>query len=158
MRGVARIAVLYAVFAALATAANLGAQALVIWAYRGPYAVPLSILVGTAAGLPIKYVLEKRHIFGFQADDLAHDGRMFMLYSAMGVLTTLLFWGTEYAFHVVYGTDAMRYLGGALGLTVGYVIKYHLDKRFVFVSRPASGPAGAAVTAAAPMVHADSAS
>lgn len=26
----------------------------------------------------------------------------------------------------------MRYLGGVLGLAIGYVIKYELDKRFVF--------------------------
>lgn len=143
MTGVARLALLYAIFAVLATAANLGTQALVIWAYDGTYAVPISILVGTAAGLPIKYVLEKRHIFGFEAENLAHDGRMFVLYSAMGVLTTLLFWGVEYAFHHAFGTDAMRYLGGAIGLTVGYVIKYQLDKRYVFV-------ANSAVAAAAP--------
>jgi len=132
MKGVVRIAVLYAVFAAIATAANIGCQALVIWLYAGPYAVALSILVGTAAGLPIKYVLEKRHIFSFEADNLAHDGRMFALYSFMGVFTTALFWGVEYAFHTAFGTDAMRYLGGAIGLTLGYIIKYHLDKRYVF--------------------------
>jgi putative flippase GtrA len=137
MKAVARIALLYAVFAALATAANLGTQALVIWAYQGPYAVPLSILVGTAAGLPIKYVLEKRHIFDFKADDLAHDGRMFFLYTAMGVFTTLLFWGVEYGFHLAFGTDLMRYVGGAIGLSAGYVIKYQLDKRYVFIARPA---------------------
>ena len=79
-----------------------------------------------------------------QADNLAHDGRMFMLYSGMGVLTTLLFWGVEYAFHLVFGTDTMRYLGGAIGLTAGYVIKYHLDKRFVFVAQPAVVPAAGA--------------
>lgn len=138
MKAVARIALLYAVFAALATAANLGTQAFVIWAYHGPHAIPLSILVGTAAGLPIKYVLEKRHIFDFKADDLAHDGRMFFLYTAMGVLTTLLFWGVEYGFHLAFGTDLMRYLGGAIGLSAGYVIKYQLDKRYVFVARPAT--------------------
>lgn len=132
MKGVVRIAVLYAVFAAIATAANIGCQALVIWVYKGPYAVALSILAGTAAGLPIKYVLEKRHIFSFESDNLAHDGRMFALYSFMGVFTTALFWGVEYAFHQAFGTDAMRYLGGAIGLTLGYAIKYHLDKRFVF--------------------------
>lgn len=132
MKGVVRIAVLYAVFAAIATAANIGCQALVIWLYAGPYAVALSILAGTAAGLPIKYVLEKRHIFSFEADNLAHDGRMFALYSFMGVFTTALFWGVEYAFHTAFGTDAMRYLGGAIGLTLGYIIKYHLDKRYVF--------------------------
>ena len=134
MKGVVRLAVLYSVFAAIATAANIGCQALVIWLYQGPYAVPLSILVGTAAGLPIKYVLEKRHIFGFESENLAHDGRLFVLYTAMGVFTTALFWGIEYAFHYVFGTDAMRYLGGVIGLTLGYVIKYHLDKRFVFVN------------------------
>ncbi len=132
MKGVARIAVLYAVFAVIATAVNIGCQALVIWLYTGPHAVALSILLGTAAGLPIKYVLEKRHIFGFESANLAHDGRLFALYSFMGVFTTALFWGVEYAFHQAFGTDAMRYLGGAIGLTLGYVIKYHLDKRYVF--------------------------
>jgi putative flippase GtrA len=139
MKGVARLAVLYALFAVFATAANIGCQAAVIWLYSGPYAVPLSILVGTAAGLPVKYVLEKRHIFEFETNDLAHDGRLFILYSAMGVFTTALFWGVEFAFHFIFGTDGMRYLGGVVGLTVGYVIKYHLDKRFVFVHRAAVG-------------------
>lgn len=132
MKSIARIAVLYAVFAAIATAVNIGCQALVIWLYKGSFAVPLSILVGTAAGLPIKYVLEKRHIFSFESDSLAHDGRLFALYSFMGVFTTALFWGVEYTFHQAFGTDAMRYLGGAIGLTLGYIIKYHLDKRYVF--------------------------
>ena len=135
MRKVARIAILYSLFAVAATAANLGAQALVIWFYSGLYAIEFSILVGTLTGLPIKYVLEKRHIFEFSSDGLAHDGRLFFLYASMGIFTTLLFWLIEYAFHWVFATDAMRYLGGAIGLTVGYVIKYRLDKRFVFVTR-----------------------
>lgn len=142
MKNVAHIAFLYGAFAALATLANLGTQALAIWLYQGAYAVEISILAGTAAGLPIKYVLEKRHIFGFQADNLAHDGKLFVLYSFMGVFTTALFWGIEYAFQWLFGTDAMRYLGGAIGLTLGYVIKYHLDKRFVFVAKT-SATAGA---------------
>ena len=141
MKSVARIAGLYAVFATLATAVNIGSQACVIWLYHGVYAVPLSILVGTAAGLPVKYVLEKRHIFGFESDNLAHDGRMFALYSLMGLFTTALFWVVEWAFHTAFGTDAMRYLGGAIGLTLGYVIKYHLDKRFVFVKSSTVGVA-----------------
>jgi len=135
MKPVAHIALLYAVFSAIATVANLGTQAIVIWLYEDAYAVEISILVGTATGLPIKYVLEKRHIFEFTADNLAHDGKLFFLYSFMGIFTTALFWGIEYAFHWMFGTDAMRYLGGAIGLTLGYVIKYRLDKRYVFVTR-----------------------
>lgn len=143
MSGALRLVVLYAVFAGIATAANIGCQALAIWVYSGPHAVALSLVAGTAAGLPIKYVLEKRHIFSFEADSLAHDGSMFMRYSVMGLATTALFWSVEYAFHLAFGTDSMRYLGGVLGLSLGYIIKYQLDKRFVFVRRTAAG-AGAA--------------
>lgn len=132
MKGVARLAVMYALFALIAIAVNIGCQALVIWLYQGVYAVQLSVLVGTAVGLPVKYVLEKRHIFGFESKSLAHDGQTFALYTFMGVFTTALFWGIEYAFHVVFQTDGMRYVGGAIGLTVGNIIKYRLDKRYVF--------------------------
>ena len=141
VKSVSRIAVLYAVFAAFATAVNICSQALVIWLYHGPYAVSLSILFGTAAGLPVKYMLEKRHIFSFESENLAHDGRMFALYSFMGVFTTAIFWGVELVFQHLFGTDAMRYLGGIIGLTLGYIIKYHLDKRYVFVKRSALGVA-----------------
>jgi len=132
MKGVARLAVLYAVFALIAIVVNIGCQAMVIWVYKGPFAIHLSVLVGTAAGLPVKYILEKRHIFGFESKNLAHDGRVFMLYTFMGVFTTALFWGIEYGFHAAFGTDTMRYVGGAVGLTIGNIIKYHLDKRYVF--------------------------
>lgn len=132
MKGVARLAVLYAVFALIAIAVNIGCQAFVTWIYKGVFAVQLSVLAGTAAGLPVKYVLEKRYIFGFESTNLAHDGRIFMLYTFMGVFTTALFWGVEYGFHAAFGTDTMRYVGGAIGLTIGNIIKYHLDKRYVF--------------------------
>lgn len=143
MNSSARLAALYGLFAVIATLANLGAQMLAIRLYGGAWAIELSMLAGTLVGLAVKYVLDKRHIFRFTSRDLAHDGRLFVLYSLMGILTTLLFWGTEYAFHWLYATDAMRYLGGAIGLVLGYAIKYRLDKRFVFV-HGASAPAGVA--------------
>lgn len=133
MKRVVRIAALYAVVAVLATAVNLLTQIAVVWVYSGTYAIALSVLAGTAAGLPVKYLLEKRHIFEFEAESLKHDGWMFLLYTFLGVFTTAIFWGTEFAFQWFFGTDFMRYVGGAIGLTAGYLIKYHLDKRFVFV-------------------------
>ena len=132
MKAAARIAAIYALVSALATVANIGTQALSMWVYSGAYAVGLSVLVGTVMGFPIKYVLEKKHVFDFKADNLGHDTRLFILYGFMGVFTTAIFWGVEFAFQYIYGTDAMRYLGGAIGLTLGSYIKYHLDKRFVF--------------------------
>jgi putative flippase GtrA len=128
------IAVLYSLFAAFSTAINIGFQMLSIWLYTGPYAVEVSILVGTAAGLPLRYLLEKRYIFAFKSNDIAHDGRLFVLYTFMGVFTTAIFWGVEYAFHLIFGTDTMRYVGGVIGLAIGFYVKYQLDKKYVFVS------------------------
>lgn len=130
-----KIAVLYTLFAVFSIVINIGSQMLSIWAYRGTYSVEVSILVGTAAGLPLRYFLEKRYIFNFITHNLAHDGRLFVFYSAMGVITTLIFWGTEYAFHLIYDAEYMRYVGGVIGLTVGFYVKYQLDKKYVFVSR-----------------------
>lgn len=130
----AKIAVLYTLFAVLSTAINIGSQMLCIWIYEGPLSVEISILVGTAMGLPLRYFLEKRYIFNFTSKNLVHDGRLFVFYSAMGVITTLIFWGTEYAFHLVYDSDLMRYLGGIIGLSIGFYVKYQLDKKYVFVN------------------------
>jgi putative flippase GtrA len=127
-----KIAFIYITVSCIATAINIGSQALTIWLYKGLYAVQLSVLVGTAAGIPVKYVLEKKLVFNFKADNLGHDTRLFILYGFMGVFTTAVFWGIEFAFHHLFGTDSMRYLGGAIGLTIGSYIKYHLDKRYVF--------------------------
>jgi len=129
-----KIAVLYTLFAVLSTAINIGSQMLSIWIYKGPLSVEISILFGTAMGLPLRYFLEKRYIFNFTSKNLVHDGKLFVFYSAMGVITTLIFWGTEYAFHLVYDTDLMRYFGGIIGLSIGFYVKYQLDKKYVFVN------------------------
>jgi putative flippase GtrA len=130
-----KIAVLYSLFAGLSTVVNIGSQMLSMLIYSGAYAVEISIFIGTLAGLPLRYFLEKRYIFSFESKNIKHDGQLFILYSFMGVFTTAIFWGTEYAFHLIFTTDVMRYIGGVLGLTIGYYIKYQLDKRFVFVNK-----------------------
>ncbi len=127
------IVVLYIVFASLSTAINIGSQMLSMSIYKGLYAVEISILVGTATGLPLRYLLEKRYIFSFKSSDIRHDGQLFVLYSFMGVLTTVIFWLTEYAFHLLFAEDFMRYVGGVIGLGIGFYVKYRLDKKYVFV-------------------------
>ena len=51
---------------------------------------------------------------------------------ATGVATTVIFWGSETLFWLVWKTDFMREAGALLGLAIGYVTKYNLDRRFVF--------------------------
>jgi hypothetical protein len=127
-----KLAINYAIFALIATAANIGAQDLVIRAYGGTFDVLISVIVGTGVGLVVKYILDKRYIFRFHARNATHDGQTFALYTLMGVATTLVFWAFEFGFDHLFETKEMRYLGGVLGLAIGYVTKYHLDKRYVF--------------------------
>ena len=128
------IAVVYIVLATLSTLINIGTQILSIWAYKGLYSVEISMLAGTATGLPLRYVLEKRYIFFFKSESVSHDSRLFALYSFMSIFTTAIFWVTEYAFHLIFAAESMRYVGGVIGLAIGFYVKYRLDKRFVFVT------------------------
>ena len=133
----------YAIFALVATVANLAVQRLVLTGagagilpgigHRIEGYVP-ALLGGTGAGLALKYVLDKRWIFFDRSAGLLGHGRKFALYTLTGVATTLIFWGTETAFWLAWRSDLTREAGAVLGLTVGYVLKYRLDRRFVFGS------------------------
>ncbi len=122
----------YVMFAVIATAANIGVQDLVIRTYNGAFAILASVIVGTGVGLLVKYLLDKRYIFRFRARSVGHDTKTFALYTVMGLVTTVIFWGFEFGFHHIFETKEMRYLGGVIGLAIGYLTKYHLDKRYVF--------------------------
>lgn len=130
------LASLYTLFAVLATIVNLVTQDSVVRLYDGAWAIQASILAGTITGLVCKYLLDKRYIFRFRSASVVDEGRVFFLYVAASVVTTLIFWLTEYAFHVLYGTATARYVGACLGLAVGYIVKYQLDLRYAFRRRP----------------------
>lgn len=126
------LAVRYTLFAAVATLVNLATQHLTL-----PLAgLAAAMAAGTATGLATKYLLDKRWIFADPATGLAAHSRRFGLYTLMGVLTTGLFWATELSFHHAFDSPAMRDLGAVLGLALGYVTKYRLDRRFVFQAVP----------------------
>ena len=127
-----KLAVTYTILALIASLANFAAQDLTTTIFGGPFSIAMSVVVGTGVGLVVKYVLDKRYIFRFRARNAAHDGYTFALYTIMGLATTVIFWGFEFGFQAVFETKTMRYLGGALGLAIGYVGKYLLDKRYVF--------------------------
>ena len=130
-----QLVIRYAAFACIATLANLGAQRFVLIADGGWY-VP-ALLTGTGVGLLVKYVLDKRWIFYDASGALPEETRKFSRYVVTGVGTTLIFWGSETVFWTLGETQALREIGAVLGLSVGYVVKYNLDYRFVF--RPKRG-------------------
>lgn len=129
------IAFRYILFAVLSGAVNFAAQQVVIWLVPAA-PLMLSILVGTAAGFAVKYVLDKNWIFFDSYTSHRDEARKVVLYGLFSVATTLVFWAFEVAFWTTWHTDFAKYAGGALGLALGYLAKYSLDRRFVF--RPES--------------------
>ena len=127
-----RLALLYTAFAIVATFFNILAQDIFSYIYSGPFYILVSIIIGTCVGLVIKYILDKKYIFKYKTQNAQHDGKIFMLYTVMGIFTTIIFWGFEFGFHAIFETKEMRYVGGVIGLMIGYICKYYLDKRFVF--------------------------
>ena len=123
----------YTLFAIIATIANILCQDAVNRLYSGQYDLYPSMISGTLVGLVVKYLLDKKYIFLFKTKSLLQDGQKFILYSSMGVVTTFIFWGVEMAFDYTFKTIPMRYIGAVIGLSIGYWMKYQLDKRFVFM-------------------------
>jgi putative flippase GtrA len=124
----------------LATIGNLMTQRVVLSSAETGGHFAAAVGAGTIVGLVIKYLLDKRWIFYAADTGVKKNSRMFSLYAATGVITTGIFWGTETAFWLLWQTDMMRELGAILGLSVGYVVKYNLDRRFVFTDRRLATP------------------
>ncbi len=137
-----KTALLYTLFAVVAIATNLGVQAAVTAVTPAAAGFWLALAAGTGAGLVVKYLLDKHHIF--RADHLVRAseiGRSFLLYALTGVLTTAVFWGFQIGFHLAMPAwPGAKYLGALTGLTIGYVAKYQLDKRHAFAARPSRIP------------------
>lgn len=131
-----KLALQYILFAIIATAANFLTQAAVTAVDPTPFKFWSALVCGTGVGLVVKYILDKQFIF--QASHLtrpADIGKSFLRYAFTGLLTTAIFWGLELGFHHAFPTwPAAKYVGGAIGLAIGYVWKYQLDRRFTFAT------------------------
>ncbi len=128
--------VLYVLFAGLSMMANLLTQE-AVFRTAPVAALPLAILAGTAAGFVMKYVLDKKWVFSDRYTTHRDELRKVSLYGVFSGFTTLIFWAFEVAFWAIWGTDFAKYAGAVLGLAIGYTVKYHLDRTFVFKEQTA---------------------
>ncbi len=125
------IMVRYVLFALVAGAMNLLTQAFV-FQISPVQPLAVSILAGTAIGFIVKYGLDKHWIFFDDYRGMRHEAGKVVLYGVFSVAMTVVFWGFEIAFLMIGGTDTAKYSGGAIGLAIGYYLKYRLDRRFTF--------------------------
>ncbi len=129
----------YTAFGVIATVANLAMQRMVLAFGNSSALFVIAVGSGTIVGLIIKYLLDKRWIFQDNSTGMKAHSQKFMLYTLMGLLTTAIFWGTETAFWLIWKTDLMRETGAVIGLGVGYIVKYNLDRKFVFADSQMQG-------------------
>lgn len=127
----------YVAFAMIATFTNLATQRAILMVGQSAGHFAAAVLSGTFVGLLVKFSLDKRWIFFDTGGGVRANSRKFTAYSVIGLATTVIFWGMETLFWVVWQTNAMREVGAVIGLSIGYVVKYQLDRRFVFSVRTA---------------------
>lgn len=123
---------LYILFAIVSSLFNLLTQRIILSFSKTNLFFFFAIFFGTLFGLLIKFFLDKRYIFFDSKKGIIKVSRKFGLYTLMGTIPTLIFWGTESFFWIIWRQENMRELGAILGLTLGHSLKYRLDKRFVF--------------------------
>ena len=125
----------YISFAIISIIFNLLFQYLILSFYIGFGSLYIAMFIGTLAGLLIKYILDKKFIFYYKVDSKKDNAKKFALYSLMGIFTTIIFWGTEILFDTFYEDSNAKYIGAIVGLSIGYIIKYFLDKKYVFINK-----------------------
>ena len=128
------IIVRYACCACIAICVNLMLQRGVLFFGNDILTFGLAVVVGTVGGLLVKFILDSHFIFVDGNFGSSDRSTKFALYTLTGVLTTGLFWGTESTFWFIWRTDLMREIGALIGLSLGYFVKFKLDRRFVFKS------------------------
>lgn len=126
------IAIKYSIFVSLAIITNLGMQYLMDQIFSVSYSYLISLFIGTLSGLVVKYFLDKKYIFLYVTTNYKEDLSKFILYSIMGLITTVIFWGFELLFYYTITYQYSKFIGGLIGLSIGYFIKYQLDKKYVF--------------------------
>ena len=127
-----KLVIKYIFCSVVATAVNLLCQRLIINENLDINNYIIGVLIGTLAGLIIKYFLDKNFIFYENEKRIKQNIKKFSFYSLNGVLTTIVFWSIETIFYLVFKTTLMREVGAIIGLSLGYSIKYFLDKKYVF--------------------------
>ena len=126
-----RISTVYTFISLVASCSNLILQ----YIFLTFYSVEFSIAFATLVILPFKFIADKKLIFSFVPEKKIDNLLKFIAYTSVSIFTVTIFWGVEFAFHLYFEDVAARYLGGAIGLTFSFYLKYLLDKRYVFNSK-----------------------
>ncbi|HNZ27471.1 MAG TPA: GtrA family protein [Spirochaetota bacterium] len=97
------------------------------------YGFGLKILCATIVAFLFKFLIDKHFIFQNKKDGITKNIRQLFVYGFFAIFTTLIFWGTVFIFKLFLEKIIWEIIGSIIGLSVGYTLKFFLDKKYVFV-------------------------
>ena len=125
----------YISFAIFSILANLFCQFIILTNYNGLYNLQIAMFSGTLVSLSLKYFLDRKYIYYYSPKYKNDEVAKFVLYSFMGIITTIIYWGFEWVFDYLFTSEYVKYIGAILGLSLGYCIKFALDRNYVFYEK-----------------------
>ncbi|MFX0095170.1 MAG: GtrA family protein [Candidatus Hodarchaeota archaeon] len=118
--------ILKAIFPELAwTIIEILAQPFEMWFF-------ICLGLGTLVGFVFKFLVDKFIVFEEKELIINQTARQATKYLFFAIFTTIIFWGTETLFQILWNAYA---LGAIIGLAIGYTIKFVLDSKFVFIDQ-----------------------
>ena len=126
------IIVRYFVFAVIATVLNLLFQYFSFIVYDGFGSLYIAMSIGTLIGFTSKYFFDKNYIFYYVNKGNENEANKIFLYALTGVFTTAVFWVFEIGFDIMFDFNIAKYIGATIGLSIGYIFKFFLDRKIVF--------------------------
>ena len=95
---------LFVFFAAISTLLNLLTQRVILSFKKTNLYFLIAVLLGTLVGLITKFFLDKNYIFFDDNNHISNLKKKFGLYTLMGAFSTIIFWGTESIFWIIWRT------------------------------------------------------
>lgn len=117
----------YFLFSFFSILINITSQEITLIFYSN---IIFSILNGTITGFLFKFYVDRKYIF--TREDTIFSLKELMLYSSTAILTTTIFWSFELIFLYLFESKAFKISGAVIGLSIGFFMKYQLDKKITF--------------------------
>ena len=122
----------YILFSFISMLINIISQRIIFTLNSSEHVFTLAIITGTITGFISKYYFDKNFVFKDKTLLILDKSKQILKYAYFAVFTTLIFLTTEYLFWIIYNTHSAREIGAVIGLSIGYYLKYILDKKYVF--------------------------
>lgn len=125
--------VLYFIFAIISIILNISIQELFfIFIGRESQVLAIAMVIATIVSFVFKYFMDKFYVFNSKSETKKEEVKKVFLYGFFSVFTTLIYMVVEFAFHISFSFQHKEELGAMLGLTIGYIVKYIIDKKITF--------------------------